>query len=266
MHQCALQGMYECHERRMHERPSALQSDSHSLDRSPPPLKRLLTVKLVLFDLDGTLVHSAPDLAYAANLMLRELGLREQPYERIVGWIGGGMVRLVKRALTGKLDGEPAPDVLDRGLASFKKHYAANLTRHTRAVPGAVETLSALAALDFVLGCVTNKPETFVRPLLERLELMKYMGVVVAGDTVSARKPDPLPLRYACQQAGTAPARAVMIGDSDNDLLAAHAAGTHSGAVTYGYNQGRDVRGLEPDFVVDSLAEVPQYLRLYTTE
>lgn len=227
-------------------------------------MKHLLAVKLVLFDLDGTLVHSAPDLAYAANLMLCELGLRERPYEQIVGWIGGGMARLVKRALTGTFDGEPAPEIFERGFASFKAHYAANLTRSTRAMAGAPETLGVLAAGDFVLGCVTNKPEAFTRPLLDRLELLKYMRVVVAGDTVSARKPDPLPLRYACQQAGAPPARAVMIGDTSNDLLAARAAGTYSGAVTYGYNRGSDVRELEPDFVVDSLAEVPQYLTLYT--
>lgn len=225
-----------------------------------------LNVKLVLFDLDGTLVDSAPDLAYAANLMRCELGLPERPEKQIAGWIGNGMARLVKRALTGEMDGEPDSKLFERGLASFKAHYAENLTRQTRAFPGAVDTLDALAAHDFALGCVTNKPEAFTRPLLDRLGLMKYLRVVVAGDTVSARKPDPLPLRYACDQVGVVPARAVMIGDSSNDLLAAHAAGTYSVAVAYGYNQGRDLREINPDVVVDSLAEVPQYLRLDTTE
>ena len=225
-----------------------------------------LAVKLVLFDLDGTLVHSAPDLAYAANLMLRELGKPEQPYERIVGWIGAGMARLVKRALTGEMDGEPAPVLFERGLASFKEHYRANLTRYSRAVPGAVETLDALAVNGFALGCVTNKPHAFTRPLLDRLGLSKHFDIVVAGDTVAARKPDPLPLRYACEQSGVTPARTVMIGDSSSDMLAAQAADVHSIAVTYGYNHGRDMREFEPDFAVDSLAEVPQYLRLPTTE
>lgn len=229
-------------------------------------LNTSLNVKLVLFDLDGTLVHTAPDLAYAANLMLRELGRPEQPYDRIVDWIGSGMGRLVKRALTGKMNGEPAPEVFERGLAGFKQHYGEILTRYSRAVPGAVEVLDALAAGGFALGCVTNKPHAFARPLLDRLGLSKHMCIIVAGDTVAARKPDPLPVQYACEQVGVAAARAVMIGDSSSDMLAARAASVHSIAVTYGYNHGQDMREFEPDFVVDSLAEVPQYLSLSPTE
>ena len=225
-----------------------------------------LTVKLVLFDLDGTLVHSAPDLAHAANLMRREFGLVEQPHERVVGWIGNGMVRLVKRALTGEIDGELSVDEFERGLASFRAHYAANLTRHTKPYPGVIAALDALAARGFMLGCAINKPEAFIRPLLEQLGMMKHFGVVVAGDTVAARKPDPLPLRHACERAAVAPAQTVLVGDSDNDVLGAQAAGMHSIAVTYGYNQGRDLRELQPDFVVDSVAEVPHYLRRYTIE
>ena len=217
----------------------------------------------MLFDLDGTLVHSAPDVAYAANLMLAELGRPEQPAERIAGWIGNGMMRLVKRALTGEPDGEPEPALFERGLASFKAHYAANLTRETRPYPGAVETLDTLRAGGFLLGCVTNKLESFTRPLLHQLGLLEYQQVVVGGDTVPARKPDPLPLRHACGQAGVAPNHAVMVGDSANDVLGARAAGMHAIAVTYGYNQGRDVREFGPDVVVDSLAQVPQYLRLH---
>lgn len=229
-------------------------------------MNRPLSVKLVLFDLDGTLVHSAPDLAYAANRMRSEFGLPPQPYERIVGWIGNGMVRFVKRALTDDRNGEPASEIFERGLASFKAHYAANITRHTRLYANVVATLEALRAGGFVMGCVTNKLEAFARPLLERLGVMKYLRVLVAGDTVAARKPDPLPLRYACERVGTTPGRSVMIGDSSNDWLGARAAGMHLIAVTYGYNEGRDAREFEPDFVVDSLAEVPQYLRLSTIE
>ena len=223
-------------------------------------------MKLVLFDLDGTLVHSAPDIAYAANLMLRDLGLAEQSYGRIAGWIGDGMARLVKRALTGEIDGEPAAELFERGLQRFKSHYAANLTRETEPYPGVVGAVAELKSRGFILGCVTNKAEAFVQPLLERLDLMKYLSVIVAGDTVAARKPDPLPLRYACERTGTNPAESVLIGDSANDVLGAKAAGMESIAVTYGYTPGRDMRALQPDFVVDSAVEVPQYLRLYSIE
>lgn len=229
-------------------------------------MSALFVVKLVLFDLDGTLVHSAPDLATAANRMLRELGRPEQPEERIAGWIGNGMARLVKRALTGEWDGEPATDLFERGLASFKTHYAANLSARTRPFPGVDETLAVLSSAGFILGCATNKAAEFTEPLLVQLDLAKYFAVIVAGDTVAARKPDPAPLLYACRQAGIAPARAALVGDSANDIRGARAAGMHAIAVTYGYNQGRDVRELQPDLVVDSAAELPQYLRLHTTD
>lgn len=226
----------------------------------------LLSVKLVLFDLDGTLVHSARDLAYAANRMLDELGQPPQPVERITGWVGDGMVRLVKRALAGAMDREPPSELFERGLASFERHYAANLTRYTRPFPGVVTTLETLHDRGFVMGCATNKPEAFAQPLLAQLGLAQYLGIVVGGDTVAKRKPNPLPLEWACAQAGIRPARAVMVGDSANDVLAARAAGLRAIAVTYGYSPGRNVRELEPDIVVDSAAEVPQYLRLSTTE
>lgn len=227
-------------------------------------MKPQLAVKLVLFDLDGTLVHSAPDLAHAVNLMLAELGRPTQPVERIEGWIGNGMVRLVKRALTGEPDAEPEPALYERAAASFKAHYAANLTLHTRPYPGAVEALQTLSARGFIVGCVTNKLEGFTRPLLEKLDLARYHQVIVGGDTTSARKPDPQPLHHACAQVGVAPAHTVMVGDSANDVRGARAAGAHAIAVTYGYNQGRDVGELGPDIVVDSLAQVPQYLRLHS--
>ncbi|HEY8552994.1 MAG TPA: phosphoglycolate phosphatase [Burkholderiales bacterium] len=229
-------------------------------------MPQALSVRLVLFDLDGTLVHSAPDLAYAANLMLADLGRPPLPPERIAAWVGNGMARLVKRVLTGELDGEPEPALYERGLERFRAHYAANLTRETRPYPGAVEALEALAARGFALGCATNKPEAFTRPLLAALGLARFMSVVVGGDTVAARKPEPLPLLYACERANVVPARTVLVGDSASDVLGARAAGLRSVAVTYGYNQGRDVRALGPDIVVDSLVELPQYLRLHPAE
>jgi len=222
-----------------------------------------LAVKLVLFDLDGTVVDSAPDLAHAANLMLQELGRTEQPANRIAAWIGDGMIRLVKRALTGEINGEPDPALFARGLASFKAHYAAHLAVRTQPYPGVVDVLEQLSLQGFVLGCVTNKLETFTRALLEQLDLARYFRVVVAGDTVPARKPDPLPLRHACEQVRGRAERAVLVGDSANDVLAARAAGMHCIAVTYGYSQGRDLRALQPDRVVDSAPEVLQHLRLH---
>jgi|SRR5690606_14550455 phosphoglycolate phosphatase len=221
-----------------------------------------LTVRLVLFDLDGTLVHSAPDLVDSANAMLRALGRAEQPPERVIGWIGNGMARLVKRALTGEMEAEPDPALFERGFEAFKAHYARNLTTRTRPFPGVVEMLERLRVRGFRLGCVTNKAEAFTRPLLEQLGLLPYFAVVVGGDTVAARKPDPRPLAHAAAEAGVAPGHTAMVGDSVNDFLAARAAGMGVIAVTWGYHRGRDVRDCAPDVVVDSAGEVPQYLRL----
>lgn len=234
--------------------------------QTAPAAKPRFAAKVVLFDLDGTLVHSAPDLAHSVNLMRQELGFSEYPTEQVTRWIGNGMARLVKRGLTGEWEGEPDAALFERGLASFKRHYAANLAVRTRPYPGMVDTLQQLSAQGFLLGCVTNKMESFSRSLLEQLDLMKYFATLVGGDTVPTRKPDPLPLQHACAACGVTPARAVMVGDSAADVNGARAAGMPVIAVTYGYNQGRDVRSLNPDVVVDSAAEVPQYLALHTSE
>lgn len=218
----------------------------------------------VLFDLDGTLVDSAPDLAAAVNRMLAELGRAEQPTATVTGWIGNGMARLVKRALTGELNGEPDAALFERALDIFKRQYAAHLTRLTRPYPGAIEALQQLAAHGFALGCITNKPAMFTEPLLQQLGLAKYFALVLSGDSLPQKKPDPLPLQHACRHFGVDINRAILVGDSAADIGAARAAGMPVIGVSYGYNQGRDVRELNPDLVVDSLAQVPQYLRLST--
>jgi len=219
-----------------------------------------LQVKAVLFDLDGTLVHSAPDLAAAVNCTLSELGRAQESLERVMTWVGNGMARLIKRALTGQMEGEPDNELFEHALALFKKHYAANLSVLTRPYPGTIEALETLRARGFALGCVTNKPAQFTLPLLEQLHLAKYFRFVVSGDTTPVRKPDPAPLHHACEYFGIEVSQATLVGDSANDVGAARAAGMPVICVSYGYNHGRDVRELRPDRVVDSLAELPQYL------
>lgn len=221
-------------------------------------------VSAVLFDLDGTLVHSAPDLAAAVNRMLRDLGHAEEPMETVITWVGNGMTRLVKRALTGDMQGEPEQGLFVRALALFQQHYAEQLSVLTRPYAGTVAALDALVAGGFALGCVTNKPAMFTEPLLRKLGLEKYFRVIVSGDTTPARKPDPAPLRHACAVLGVAPAQVLLVGDSANDVQAARNAGMPVICVSYGYNHGRDVRELAPDAVVDSLEEVQQYLQLQT--
>ena len=218
---------------------------------------------MVMIDLDGTLIHTAPDLAACANRMLRDLGRGEWPIEKIMTWIGNGVPRLVKRALTGEMQAEPDAALFDQALALFQRHYAAHVSDLSRPYLGVVEGLDTLKAQGFSLACITNKAEAFTRPLLKNLDLHGYFQLVLSGDSLPRRKPDPLPLMHACQHFDITPDHGVLVGDSSTDVQAARAAGMPVICVTYGYNHGHDIRDSQPDAVVGSLAEVSQYLRLY---
>jgi phosphoglycolate phosphatase len=227
------------------------------------PAQFPLAVKMVMVDLDGTLIHTAPDLANCANRMLRDLGCGEWPLEKVMTWIGNGVPRLVKRALTGEMMAEPDTALYDKALPLFQQHYAAAVSELSRPYPGVIEGLQQLAAAGFELACITNKAEAFTLPLLRDLGLQDYFKLVLSGDSLPKQKPDPLPLQHACRHFGITPEHGVLIGDSSNDVQAARAAGMPVICVTYGYNHGHDIRESYPDAVVGSLAEVPRYLTLY---
>ncbi|MBI3777938.1 MAG: phosphoglycolate phosphatase [Gammaproteobacteria bacterium] len=222
-----------------------------------------LSVKMVMIDLDGTLIDTVPDLAAAANRMLADLGRPAWDMEHYRAWIGNGVPRFVKRALTGEMQAEPEAELNERALASFRRHYGEAVSDLSRPYPGVVEGLEQLAARGFSLACITNKAEAFTLPLLRNLDLYKYFKLVLSGDSLPKQKPDPLPLRHACQHFGIDSTHGVLVGDSSNDVQAARAAGMPVICVTYGYNHGHDIRQSLPDAVVDSLTDVPQYLRLY---
>ena len=212
--------------------------------------------RLVLFDLDGTLVDSLPDLAWSGNRMLRQLGLPEHGADAVRAWVGNGVERFVKRLLSGEMEAEPEAELFARGLAMFKDLYAAHLSDHTEVYPGALETLQALAETDLHLACVTNKAERFTLDLLAALDLDRYFSLVVGGDTTPRKKPDPLPLRYAADHFGLDYNKCLMVGDSNNDVRAARAAGFAVACVPYGYNHGIDIHESDPDLVVDNLEEL----------
>jgi len=223
-----------------------------------------LAVKMVMIDLDGTLIDTAPDLADCANRMLADLGRAPYPLETVMTWIGNGVPRLVKRALTGEMGAEPDAALFERALPIFERHYAAHVSDRSRPFPGVVEGLQQLKARGYRLACITNKAEVFTLPLLRNLGLDGYFELVLSGDSLPRQKPDPLPLRHACRHFGITPDHGVLVGDSSNDVQAARAAGMPVLGVTYGYNHGHDIRESHPDAVVDSLAEVDRHLVLYT--
>jgi phosphoglycolate phosphatase len=216
--------------------------------------------RAVLFDLDGTLLHTAPDLAAAANRMLGELGLPPRAPEEIATFIGKGLPALVHRALAGRLDGVAAPMVFERALPIFERCYAEESGRRARAFPGVVDGLERMRALRLPLGCVTNKAGLFTQDLLERTDLARFFDCVVSGDTVARKKPDPLPILHACEHLGAEARVTLVIGDSLNDVRAARAAGCPVWCVPYGYNEGRPVSGLECDAVVESLLDAARLI------
>jgi phosphoglycolate phosphatase len=212
-------------------------------------------LRAVLLDLDGTLLHTAPDLAAAANRMLAELGLPPRAPEAIATFIGGGLAVLVHRTLAGTLDGVAESALFDRALPIFERCYAEESGRGARPYPGVVDGLERMRDLHLALGCVTNKAGRFTEDLLERAELRRFFDCVVSGDTVARRKPDPLPILHACERLGTEPRATLVIGDSRNDVAAARAAGCPVWCVPYGYNEGQPVSELECDAVVASLLD-----------
>lgn len=221
-----------------------------------------LRVKAVMIDLDGTLVDSIPDLAAAANGMLREMGRQPLDVEVIRTFVGKGIPNLVARSLTGSLEGTVAPEVLERAMPIYERCYTEVNGRNSTIYAGVMEGLEAMRAAGFPLACVTNKSERFTKPLLEYLRLARYFSQVVSGDTLPRKKPHPAPLLHACRGFDVAPRDMLFIGDSLNDSEAARAAGCPVFCVPYGYNEGRDVRELDVDAIVDSLADAAKLITI----
>ena len=214
-----------------------------------------LPVKGVTIDLDGTLLDTIPDLAAAANLMLAELGRAALDVEVIRTFVGKGIPRLVERTLAGHIGGTADPELMAQALPIYERHYVEVNGRHTTVYPGVNEGLDELKSRGLPLACVTNKSGRFTLPLLEKIGLAPYFKTIVSGDTLARKKPDPDPLLHACDALEIAPRDMLMIGDSINDTQAARAAGCPVFCVTYGYNEGHDVRDLDTDALIDSLVE-----------
>lgn len=213
-----------------------------------------------MIDLDGTLLDTSADLAQAANAMLKEVGLPTLPERAIKSYIGKGIQNLVSRCLAAAA-GEPDEALIERALSLFERHYGEGLNVHTRSYPGVKEGLNAMREAGIPLACVTNKAERYTLPLLKETGLAGYFELVIAGDTLPKKKPDPLPLLHACRHFGAEPQQLLLIGDSANDTQAARAAGCPVFCVPYGYSEGEDVHGLDCDAIVESLLEAARLVQ-----
>ena len=217
--------------------------------------------KLVMIDVDGTLVDSVPDLAYCVDEMMIDLGKPPIGHERVRNWVGNGVPRLVERALTGQLDGVPNNDEFDKAFPIFLDLYSRNSCVRSHLYDGVMEGLNYLMSKDYLIGCVTNKAEQFTTPLLKSLGIFDYFKIVISGDTLEKKKPDPLPLIHSANFFKLNPKECLMLGDSVSDVKASRAAGFNIICMSYGYNHGNNIADENPDLVIDSMRQLRDYLQ-----
>lgn len=216
-------------------------------------------IKAVLFDLDGTLLHTSPDLAAAATAALTECGYPPIGAVQVEQFVGKGIDVLVQRCLRhiGEADSGP---VYEKMRDAYMRHYEALNGVYATPYGGVFEGLDALRDAGYKLGVCTNKSARFTQPLLERANMAQYFDVVVSGDTTARKKPFPDMIEYAANRWGTRVSEILLIGDSGNDTAAARAAGCPVWVVPYGYNEGEPVQQLDCDGIVTTLFEAAQKL------
>ncbi len=214
--------------------------------------------RAVIFDLDGTLVDTAPDLMRATNQVLASLGRIPVTADQVRSFVGHGARALITRGLAAT-GGLPADFDVEAQLKRFVDYYAKNIADGSRPFPGVVDVLERLRAEGIGLGVCTNKLEGLSLKLLKALDLLKYFGSVVGPDTIGVAKPDPRPFHEAVVRLGMASPRAVMVGDSETDVLTARAAGVPVIAVPFGYTP-TPVSDFAPDFLVSNYGEMYETL------
>ncbi|MEI7841716.1 MAG: phosphoglycolate phosphatase [Gallionellaceae bacterium] len=214
-----------------------------------------LNIAAIVIDLDGTLLHTAPELAESANRMLRDMGRPPVSQDLLMSYIGNGIHWLVKRALTGDMHAEPDSAVFDKALPIFEKHYT-ELLLESKPFPNVMVSLDAMKAAGFRLGCITNKVERYTAPLLKGIGMAHYFDIILAGDTLPEKKPHPMPLIHAAKFFGVPIEQLLLVGDSLSDMQAARAACCPIFCVPYGYNHGEPVETLNVDAVIADLTGV----------
>jgi phosphoglycolate phosphatase len=222
----------------------------------------------VLFDLDGTLVDSVEDILVAVNRLLAELGMPTRSRDEVTMWVGNGARMLVERAMAGRFEGfagladaTARHAQADAAMPRFRAIYQDICVDHTLPLVGAHESLSYAQACGLGVAIVTNKPLAPTERIVDALGWRPFVSVVIGGDSLPVRKPDPAPLHEAMRRLGAA--TAWMVGDSANDVGAARNAGIPSIVVRGGYNHGHSVESLDPapDVILDSLADFTRLLR-----
>jgi len=229
--------------------------------RAKPRFPLPVAAKVIACDLDGTLVDSAVDICTAVNRMRAAFGFEPLELATVRNLIGRGIPNLVSQSMKSAV-GELGVSATKVAVAQFEKQYASCLAERTTLFPMVREGLDQLRAKGFKLACVTNKAERFALPLLEALGLAQDFALVVAGDNLPEKKPHPMPLEHTARHLGVKIEEVVMIGDSMHDAAAARAAGCPVLIVSYGYNEGQELRGLDCDAFIDDLPSALKYVRV----
>ncbi|MFT0773174.1 phosphoglycolate phosphatase [Psychrobacter aquimaris] len=219
--------------------------------------------QLLIFDFDGTLIDSVPDLADATNAMLTTLGKNTYHIETIRNWIGNGSRLLVERALVGKVEvaeGELTVEEADHAEQIFFETYKNLSGSKTVAYPDVDDGLKRLHAAGYTLALVTNKPIRFVPKILQSFGWQDLFSEVMGGDSLAVKKPDPTPLLHVCETLNFSVEQSVMIGDSRNDMLAGQNANMDTLGLSYGYNYGQDIRELNPTEAFDHFADLVAWI------
>jgi phosphoglycolate phosphatase len=219
---------------------------------------KFINKKVIIFDLDGTLIDSSPDLALAINYMLKSLERETFTTDTIHYWVGNGAEMLVKRALSGQreIDENLDSTLVTQALKIFLDFYGKNLSIKTVTYPNVLKTLQQLKEYGYRLAIVTNKPVDFVKPILKALSLEELFELYLGGNSLQERKPHPMPLLHVCETFNVTVEECVMVGDSKNDILSAHACNMQSIGVSYGYNYGESINIYNPNVVFDDFADI----------
>lgn len=217
--------------------------------------------KLIGFDLDGTLVNSLPDLALSVNSALTDINMPQAPESLVMSWIGNGADVLSARAIDWAAQ-QAGRTISEQEFQHFKRqfgvYYGENLCNISQLYPKVKETLEQLKAKGYILAVVTNKPTKHVQPVLAAFGIDQLFDEMLGGQSLPAIKPHPAPLYYLCGKFGLYPKQILFVGDSKNDVLAAHAAGCPVVGLSYGYNYNEPIANAKPDWVFDQFADILQ--------